>query len=110
MVKKRVFAIFLTYRCVGRFREYLPTLKTHSRCNHSVRPKNDIIFGETKKFGLKTFFEKKTFFKKKCFSTISPFIVFGDLKVHFSMVWLSYCLLIPLHAIAWRKMSLISAL
>ena len=53
---------------------------------------------------MKNFFSKKKLFfsKKKLFSPIPPFIVFGDLKVHFSIVWLSFCLLIPLRAIGWH--------
>ena len=50
-------------------------------------------------FSTKIFFSsKKMFF----FSPIPPFIVFGDLKVHFSIVRLSFCLLIPLRAIGWH--------
>ena len=52
-------------------------------------------FGEKKIFG-------KFFFRKKIFSPIPPFIVFGDLKVHFGIVWLPLCLLIPLRAIWWH--------
>ena len=43
------------------------------------------------------FFRKKMFFSK-----IPPFIVFRYLKVHFSNVQLSICLLIPLRAIGWH--------
>ena len=46
---------------------------------------------------------KKVFcLKTMFFSIISPFIVFVDLKVHFSIVRLSFCLLIPLRAIGWH--------
>ena len=49
------------------------------------------------------FFGKAFFLGKKIFSSpIPPFIVFGDLKVHFSIVWLAFCLLIPLRAIGWH--------
>ena len=40
--------------------------------------------------------------KNSIFSPNPPFIVFGDLQVHFSIVWLSFCLLIPLRAIGWH--------
>ena len=48
------------------------------------------------------FSEKKNFRKKTFSSPIPPFLVFDDLKVHFSIVWLSFCLLIPLPAIGWH--------
>ena len=55
-VKTVFLPYFLTYRCVGGFREYLPTSKTHSTCNDgiclllaSTRVPND-IFGGKKKF------------------------------------------------------------
>ena len=55
-----------------------------------------IYFAEKKRFG------KKIFRKRKNVSISSAFIVFADLKVHFSIVWLSFRLLIPLRAIGWH--------
>ena len=49
------------------------------------------------------FFGKKKFFREKpFFSLIPPFFLFGDLKVHFGIVWLSFYLLIPFGAIGWH--------
>ena len=45
----------------------------------------------------KNFFLGNNFFPPE----IPPFIVFGDLKLHFSIVWLSFCLLTPFRAIVW---------
>ena len=50
----------------------------------------------------KIFRQKSFFFKKKISYPIPAFTVFADLKVHFSIVWLSVCLLIPLRAIGWH--------
>ena len=56
-----------------------------------------------KKFAKEKIFSEQNCFEKKLFvSTIPLFIVFGDLKVHFSIVWLSFCLLIPPRAIGWH--------
>ena len=60
-----------------------------------------MILGEKKSSEEKK--SEKSFFRKKRFFTqIPPFIVFPDVKVHFSIVWLSFCLLIPLRAIGWH--------
>ena len=48
------------------------------------------------------FFEKRFFSKKNLFTPIPPVIVFGDLEVHFNIVWLSFCLLITFRTIRWQ--------
>ena len=62
----------------------------------------DIIFVEKTIQRQKRFFRNFFFKRKVFFSPIPPFFVFGDLKVHFGIVWLSFCLLIRLGANGWH--------